>query len=75
MRRLGVFGAEAAAQRFFGKPASALTAREAALLAAVLPDPTGFRVAAPSPYVQRHRQWILRQMGALGGSDWLRRLD
>jgi monofunctional biosynthetic peptidoglycan transglycosylase len=35
----GVFGAEAAARRFFGKPASALTAGEAARLAAALPNP------------------------------------
>lgn len=70
----GVFGAEAAAKRFFGKPAAALTASEAALLAAVLPNPTQYRADAPSSYVRRRQQWILRQMRALGGEAWLQRL-
>ena len=38
----GVFGVEAASQRYFGKPASRLTMSEAALLAAVLPNPLRF---------------------------------
>ncbi len=37
----GIFGIEAAARRRFGKPAARLTLREAARLAAVLPDPKG----------------------------------
>ncbi len=37
----GIFGIEAAARRYFGKPAARLTLREAARLAAVLPDPKG----------------------------------
>jgi monofunctional biosynthetic peptidoglycan transglycosylase len=38
----GTFGVEAASQRYFHKPASKLTASEAALLAAVLPNPSAF---------------------------------
>lgn len=74
---VGTFGAEAAAQRFFHKPASRLTASEAALLAAVLPNPEHFRADAPSRYVQMRQQWILRQMRQMGGEDFLRenRLD
>lgn len=49
----GLYGAEAAARHYFGKPASALTAREAALLAAVLPDPLDRSPARPSAYVAR----------------------
>jgi len=71
----GVFGAEAAARRFFDKPASALTASEAALLAAVLPAPTQYSAAKPSAYVRRRQQWILRQMRAIGGESWLKRLS
>ena len=71
----GVFGAEAASRRFFGKPASSLTTPEAALLAAVLPDPHDLRVDAPSPYLRRRQQWILRQMAALGGERWLGKLS
>jgi monofunctional biosynthetic peptidoglycan transglycosylase len=71
----GVFGASAAAKRFFGKTAGELTAPEAALLAATLPSPSRFRPDKPSPYLRRRQQWILTQMTALGGTAWLRRLQ
>lgn len=67
----GVFGVEEAAQHFFHKPASRLTASQAALLAAVLPNPHQFKVNAPSAYVIRRQQWILRQMSQLGGESFL----
>ncbi len=47
----GNFGAEAAAQSYFGKPASALSRTEAARLAAILPNPDGWRAVNPGPYV------------------------
>lgn len=47
----GIFGAEAAAQARFGKPAADLTRREAALLAAVLPSPNKWRLDPAGPYV------------------------
>jgi monofunctional glycosyltransferase len=67
----GVYGAEAAARAYFGKPAAALTAREAALLAAVLPNPRVLRVDRPSAYVHRRADWIQRQVRQLGGPAWL----
>ncbi len=67
----GVYGAEAAAQAFFGKPASALTATEAARLAAVLPNPRKYSASRPGPYVQRRTQWIQRQARQLGGPAYL----
>jgi monofunctional biosynthetic peptidoglycan transglycosylase len=67
----GVFGVEAASQRYFHKPASRLTMAEAALLAAVLPNPIRFRADAPSAYVRQRQQWILRQMRQLGGEGFL----
>ncbi|AKP33219.1 monofunctional biosynthetic peptidoglycan transglycosylase [Yersinia aleksiciae] len=67
----GIFGVEAAAQHFFKKPASKLSASEAALLAAVLPNPLRFKANAPSGYVISRQQWILRQMRQLGGKDFL----
>jgi monofunctional glycosyltransferase len=50
----GVFGAEAAARRYFRKPARALTRREAALLATALPNPFRRNPARPSA-----RHWAL----------------
>ncbi len=54
----GIFGAEAAARRHFGKSASALTAEEAAKLAAALPNPRRYRVDGTSRYVERRAKII-----------------
>lgn len=67
----GIFGVEAAAQRYFHKPASRLSASEAALLAAVLPNPIRFKASAPSGYVRSRQAWILRQMRQLGGEGFM----
>ncbi|HBS6034613.1 TPA: monofunctional biosynthetic peptidoglycan transglycosylase [Klebsiella aerogenes] len=67
----GIFGVEAAAQRYFHKPASRLTPAEVALLAAVLPNPIRFRADAPSGYVRSRQAWILRQMRQLGGEGFM----
>ena len=72
----GVFGVEAAARRFFGVDASALSAEQAALLAAVLPNPHRLRADRPSSYVRGRQSWILGQMklletrGHYRGLDW-----
>ena len=67
----GIYGAEAAAQAFFRKPAARLTRDEAARLAAVLPNPLRFHAERPSNYVQRRQVEIARQMAALGGTAYL----
>lgn len=69
----GVFGVEAAAQRYFHKPASRLTQAEAALLAAVLPNPIRFKADAPSGYVRNRQAWIMRQTRQLGGEGFMTR--
>jgi monofunctional biosynthetic peptidoglycan transglycosylase len=71
----GTFGIEAASIRFYRKAPDTLTDSEAALLAAVLPNPTDYRVDAPSSYVRTRQQWILRQMRAIGGAGYLATLD
>ena len=58
----GLFGAEAAAQARFGKSAADLTAREAALLAAVLPSPNKWRVDPPGPYVRKRAATLQARM-------------
>ncbi|MFS0490475.1 monofunctional biosynthetic peptidoglycan transglycosylase [Leadbetterella byssophila] len=65
------FGAEAASQRFFGKPASHLTRAEAARLAAVLPSPVKWSAAKPGPYVTRRSGVIQKYMRALGGFKYI----
>jgi len=68
----GIYGVEAAARRFYHEPAARLSASQAALLAAVLPDPVHWRVDRPSRFVAWKQQWILVQMRHLGGAAYLR---
>jgi monofunctional biosynthetic peptidoglycan transglycosylase len=68
----GIYGVEAAARRFYHEPAARLTASQAALLAAVLPDPVHWHVERPSRFVAWKQQWILTQMRNLGGTAYLR---
>lgn len=62
----GVYGAEAAALYYFKKPASQLTRQEAALIAAVLPNPLRWRPDKPTAYIRNRQSWILRNMRNLG---------
>jgi len=63
----GVYGVGAASHRFFAKRPGALAPEEAALLAAVLPNPRRLDAQSPSHYVRERQRWILRQMRQLGG--------
>ncbi len=67
----GIYGAAAASEAYFGKAPAALTAHEAALLAAVLPNPRRYRVDRPSAYVLRRAAWIEQQVRQLGGPAYL----
>ena len=58
----GIFGAEMASQRYFGKPAALLTAEEAAKLAAILPNPIRFKVDGTSKYTERRAKIIYNIM-------------
>ncbi|MGH6855347.1 MAG: transglycosylase domain-containing protein, partial [Aestuariivirga sp.] len=62
----GVYGAEAAARHHFKKPAAKLTRREAALLAAVLPNPIKRKAGKPSRRVSAIANRILIRMNAIG---------
>ncbi len=61
----GIFGAEAAAQTYFGKPATQLSRAEAAMIIACLPNPKVYTVKPVSRFVRWKHQWILRQMNNL----------
>jgi monofunctional glycosyltransferase len=62
----GIFGAEAAAQQCFGRPAAALTAAQAAMITATLPNPVRYSCQRPGPYLLGRQQWTLRQMRNIG---------
>jgi monofunctional glycosyltransferase len=66
----GVYGAEAASQYYFKKPASKLSKEESALIAAILPNPIRWSAARPSPYITRKKNWILRHMNDIDLKDF-----
>jgi monofunctional biosynthetic peptidoglycan transglycosylase len=61
----GVYGAEAASQRFFHETAAQLSPAQAARLAAVLPKPLAWKAAAPGPYIAKRSRHIGGAMGAV----------
>ncbi len=62
-----IFGIDSASYRYFGIPAKKLTAQQAALLAATLPNPRLYHADKPSSFVVKRQRWILRQMRNLAG--------
>lgn len=59
----GIYGAEAASRAYFERPASALTADQAAALAAVIINPRVLNPARPSARLARRKHLILERMG------------
>lgn len=70
----GVYGVSAAAETLFHKPPAQLSAGDASVLAAVLPNPKVFDARRPSPYVRGRADWVRRQMAQLGGVGYLAKL-
>jgi monofunctional biosynthetic peptidoglycan transglycosylase len=64
----GVYGVEAAGRRYFGRSAATLAMEEAALLAAVLPNPRARKVVEPTPAVAERARWIDEQARILGAA-------
>lgn len=62
----GVYGAQAATQHWYQKNASSLTAREAAGIAAILPNPRKFKASNSSSYINRRKDKIMRVMRQTG---------
>ncbi len=61
----GIFGIERAANSYFNKSAKDLTQQEAALIAAILPNPKTYKIKPPSNYVSGRSRKIMQQMNFL----------
>jgi monofunctional biosynthetic peptidoglycan transglycosylase len=59
----GIYGAEAAARAYFGKPASALSAQESAIMAAAITNARLFDIGRPSKRLLNRQAMVLRRMG------------
>lgn len=62
----GIYGAEAACQFWFNKPAKKITKDEAAAIAAILPNPLRYKANPPSSYITGRKAWIKQQMNFWG---------
>jgi monofunctional biosynthetic peptidoglycan transglycosylase len=62
----GVYGVESAARIYYQTTARQLTARQAAMLAAILPSPRQWNPARPTAYLVHRQRWILQQMHNIG---------
>ncbi len=69
------FGVEAAAQKYFGKPAQLLTLEEAALIAVALPNPITNNPAKPGKSMLTRRRWVTKQVERMGGKAILQQID
>jgi monofunctional glycosyltransferase len=65
----GIYGAEMASQTYFHKPAIDLTRSEAALIAAVLPNPRKWSPVHPTPYIIRKKNWIVVHMNKFSNPE------
>lgn len=61
----GIYGVEAASQAYFGKSSAKLSNREAALLAAIVPNPRRWSAAKPSSYIQKRASMIQARLGGI----------
>jgi len=71
----GIYGIGAASEILFDKLSRHLTFDDAALMAAVLPNPSRLKISSPSSYVLSRRDFIRNQMRKLGGIQLLTALD
>ncbi len=58
----GVYGVEAASQHWYGKSAKSVSKREAAGIAAILPNPRKFKASKSSSYTERRKGRIMKHM-------------
>ena len=71
----GIYGAEAAAQYWFGKSSKNLSKEEAAAIAAILPSPLRYRAKPASNYIEGRKYWIIKQMDYFGPLVYPKRKD
>ncbi len=64
----GIYGIEAASQKYFNKSSDKISNQEAASIASALSNPKHLSVQPASPFVQKRSQWILKQMKQLKGT-------
>ena len=70
----GLFGVEAAAQKYFHVSAKNVTRKQAAMIIACLPNPKKFSVSPPDKFIQWKTSWILNQMNNIQDDEDIQEL-
>ncbi len=63
----GIYGAEAASQAYFKKPAKDISKQQAATISSILPNPRVYSAKKPTAYIHGRINWTLQQMRFWGG--------
>jgi monofunctional biosynthetic peptidoglycan transglycosylase len=71
----GIYGVGEASRYYFDRTPADVSNGQAALLAAVLPNPVQLRVSDPSEYVRERKSWILKNMQRLQREGWITRIE
>ena len=66
----GIYGVEGASQEYFHKQSKKLSNNEAALIAAVLPNPRKWSPANPTGYILQRQRWIMHSMSGVEADDF-----
>ncbi len=69
----GIYGVEAASQRYYRHSSTRLTQAQAVRLAAVLPNPVRYSPLLDNHHLEQRSRWIAQQMEQLGGTAFLER--
>ena len=69
----GLYGAEAAAQQYYGCPASALNRSQAVAIAVCLPNPLRYDPTAPTPYLRKRQNQIRSRIPNIAYPDWIQK--
>ena len=69
----GIYGAEAASEYYFHKPAAKLSKGEAALIVATFPSPLNRRPTRVTNYMGNRKAWIMKNMDRMARPDFLNR--
>ncbi|MCW9705475.1 monofunctional biosynthetic peptidoglycan transglycosylase [Fodinibius salsisoli] len=70
----GVYGVQAASERYFNTPPGLLSKSQSALMVTALPAPKRYNLAAPSSYMRERQRWVMQYMDLLGNSYYLDKL-
>jgi monofunctional biosynthetic peptidoglycan transglycosylase len=69
----GIYGVQAAAEKYFKKNAAKINIGEAAIIAAILPNPKKRNPNRPTGYLLGRKSTIMKQMNAIGGIGLIRK--